>query len=151
LSRRFNRLLDVKSLTNRPDYYVVELDDPNGSSVARVAITKDGTLMHVQPSAPEYTEPRSTDLKEANAIAGRFASGSVRSARYVYIDNVAEIGNPVLTPLIQVDTAAGRIYLNSRQEAFAEENSSLDRVQRDQSAAAPVWRGALNLRKLTPQ
>ena len=41
-----------------------------------------------------------------------------------------------------------RLYLNSRQEAFAEEDSALDKGQRDESVAAPTWRGALNLRKL---
>ena len=49
---RVHRLLDVKSLWRRQDYYLLELDDASGQPLANAAIQKDGALIGVEDLRP---------------------------------------------------------------------------------------------------
>lgn len=48
-------------------------------------------------------------------------SGTI--ARYVFFPNVAEPGGSLFTPLVEVDTEAGSLLLNSAGEAFTDRES----------------------------
>jgi hypothetical protein len=149
---RVHRVLDVTSLTNRPSYYVVELDDKEGEYIGKVAITKDGIILQVHSAAAGHPDRRSIRSEDARGVVARFTNATVRSMQFVYADNVAEPGNPVLTPLLRVGTDAGVLYLSSAGDAFAEEGSILDTQERDKKHDIPQLPTLkLKLHRLVPK
>ena len=117
------RILDVTSLAKRADYYVVELVNGAGVTMANVAIEKSGLLIGVEQT--RGTElPRSIDLGTAADKARTFTNARVSRTRYVYMLSAAELGSPVFAPLAAVETLDGTVYVNSKGEAFSDRTHS---------------------------
>jgi hypothetical protein len=149
---RVHRLLDVKSLWRREDYYLLELDDTSGRPLANAAIERDGALIGVEDLRPATDLSRPVDLSGAVALARRFTREPVKSVRYVYAPNYAEPGGSPFRPLAAVETADGVLYVNSRGEGFAESGSGL--LARANAAPLPdaVYAdGTMRLRTITPK
>jgi hypothetical protein len=119
------RILDVKSLGARPDFYVLELETREGTRVANVAITRAGALMGVEDTRRKNLTA-AADITAATDIAGRGVA-QARSARYVYAPNDAEPGLSYFRPLVEVDTVDGKVYVNSRGQMFADPDSPIGR------------------------
>jgi hypothetical protein len=149
---RLHRLLDVKSLWRRQDYYLLELDDTTGHPLANAAIQKDGAFIGVEDLRPATNRSRAIDLKGAVALARRFTGEPVKSVRYVYAPNYAEPGGSPFRPLAAVETADGVLYVNSRGEGFAESGSHLlARANAGPLPDAVYANGTMRLRKMTPK
>ncbi len=141
------RILDVTSMAERPDYYVVELETTRGAPVAVVAITKAGVIMSVGDM--RGTElPKSLALDDAMARAGLHTRAAVKGAKHVWAPNVAEPGSSIYRPLAAVETTSGVIYFNSAGEAFAEVGSSILEEVGAVNAKEHLPPGAKQLRKL---
>jgi hypothetical protein len=121
---RARRILDVKSMTKRADFYVVELEDYAGTSVANVAIEKSGILLGVEQTHG-VEAARSLDLAVASTRARRYIAGPPTRVHYVHLIGPAETGSPLFAPLAAVESPDGTIYYNSRGEAFADESSTV--------------------------
>jgi hypothetical protein len=134
---RARRILDVKSLGARPDFYVLELETRNGARVANVVITRAGHLMGVE-DARRKNLTVAADITVATGIAAR-GGVATRSARYVYAPNDAEPGMSYFRPLVEVDTPDGKVYVNSRGRVFADPDSTVGR-QRGMSPARQIKR-----------
>ena len=134
---RARRILDVKSLGARPDFYVLELETRNGARIANVAITRAGHLMGAE-DARRKNLTAAADITVATGVAAR-GGVATRSARYVYAPNDAEPGMSYFRPLVEVDTPDGKVYVNSRGRAFADPDSPVGR-QRGMSPARQMKR-----------
>lgn len=109
---RPRRILDVKSLGRRPDFYVVELEDKQGARVANVLITKPGLIMEAD-DVRGLAAPSSIDLAELPRYVRRYAEAPIRTMQYVYATNVAEPGSALSRPLAAAHTDAGVIFVRS--------------------------------------
>jgi hypothetical protein len=91
---RARRILDVTSLSKRPDFYVVELEDRSGALVAHVAITKEGAIMYIGDSRASSL-PASLNVPDAESRARQYTRETIRRTRYVWMENDAEPGGSV--------------------------------------------------------
>ncbi len=144
---RAKRILDVTSLAQRPDYYVVELESMRGMPVAVLAITEAGVIMSVgDVRGIEYA--KALDLRDAIDRAALHTRAGVSGARHVWAENMAEPGSSLYRPLAAVHTTDGTIYFNSAGDGFAESGST---ILKEVGAADPnetLPLGAKQLRKL---
>jgi hypothetical protein len=137
---RARRILDVKSQDPKigPDYYLVELDDLNGSPYARLMVTKAG-IVDACIDERGKTIPRSPDLAVASAKVQKNGLGRGTNARYVYALSAAQPGSPVYMPLVAIDTPKGTVYFNTNVEPFAEAGSQLHKEASSGKVAAPPF------------
>lgn len=120
---RAKRILNVKSDLISPGYVVVELEDERGASIANFAFMGAGEPVAIE-DLRSRNEPGSMKLTDA-ATRVRARGRVPASTGYVYFHNVAEPGLSLCRPLAKVETTEGPVYLNSRGEAFVEEDSAI--------------------------
>ncbi len=146
---RARRILDVKSLYRRPDYYVVELEDKQGIRVANVLIDRQGFILEAD-DLRGLDVSSSINLVDLPRYVRRYTSARIRTMGYVWAPNFAEPGSALSRPLASAQTDAGVIFVNSRGEAWVEEESPLLKTS-GAGASVPVPAdapGVMRLRKL---
>ena len=144
---RPRRILDVTSRTSRADFYVVELVDQAGKTMANVAIQKSGLMIGVEQTRG-IELPRSMDATAAARRARAVTASVVRGVTYIHMLSEAEPGSPIFAPLAAVDTADGTIYVNSKGEASADESSTIATLRGipPQTARHPAFAKLVRLR-----
>jgi hypothetical protein len=146
---RVARLLEVKSLGRRADYFVLELNDATGRPLANAAIQRDGALIGVEDLRTAIDVQRPVDLGSMTKRMRKYGTATARSIRYVFAPNYAEPGSSPFRPLAAIETPNGTLYVNSKGEEFTDEGGPLAETVRTEAASpVPVGEGTMRLRKI---